>query len=39
MVCSRQERSGEYFSKIYADEFRETLVRLELLDFPLMGGK
>lgn len=35
MVLYKQNRSGEHFSRICADEFQETLDRLQPLDIRL----
>lgn len=39
MFLNRYKRSGEHFSRVCTEEFKETLDRFELLDLSLMGGK
>lgn len=39
MVLHRHERTSERFSRIYAEEFKEPLNKLDLADLLLMGGK
>lgn len=39
MVLRSRDRSGEQFSVACAEEFKETLDKMELADLTLMGGK
>lgn len=39
MGLSIQERTENSFSRICAEEFKETIERLDLVDLPLTGGK
>lgn len=39
MILNRYEKSGEHFLRICADKFKKTLDRLDLMNFPITGGK
>lgn len=39
VVMKSSERSGETFSSRCADEFKDIMERLEMVDLPLTGGK
>lgn len=39
MVLRRSKRSGENFSRVCADRFREVINMLGLVDLPLLRGR